>query len=31
MDFGSCVLSDSIMVGGGQHGEVRFTRGAVKA
>jgi len=22
MDFGSCVLSDSIMVGGGQHGEV---------
>merc|ERR1712151_1453121 len=22
MDFGCCVLSDSIMVGGGQHGEV---------
>jgi len=25
MDFGCCVLSDSIMVGGGQHGEVLST------
>jgi len=25
MDFGCCVLSDSIMVGGGQHGEVLAT------
>eukprot|EP00747_Dinoflagellata_sp_TGD_P020717 gnl/TRDRNA2_/TRDRNA2_128004_c0_seq1.p1 gnl/TRDRNA2_/TRDRNA2_128004_c0~~gnl/TRDRNA2_/TRDRNA2_128004_c0_seq1.p1 ORF type:complete len:156 (-),score=26.98 gnl/TRDRNA2_/TRDRNA2_128004_c0_seq1:109-576(-) len=25
MDFGCCVLSDSIMVGGGQHGEVLNT------